>query len=103
MSSFQFLYFPFCCMALAESFEEDDAAGDGNIQRFHWTSRWQRHYKIAAFAGEFVQSAAFAAKHNSRRRSVIHFGVAFVGALVQTDEPIAGFLRSEERRVGKEG
>src|SRR5580692_5520135 len=36
---------------LPESLEEDDARGDGNVERFHRTGGRQGNDKVAAFAG----------------------------------------------------
>jgi hypothetical protein len=38
-------------ISLAEGFEEDDAGGYRDIQRFHGAGGGQRNHKVTAFAG----------------------------------------------------
>src|ERR1700746_2705215 len=76
-------------VALAEGLEEDHAGGHGNVERFDGPDGGKRHDEVAAFARQFVEALAFAAKHDSYRRSVVHLGIGLVRAFVQPHQPVA--------------
>jgi hypothetical protein len=80
-------------VALAKSFEEDDAGGDRDVERFHGAGGGEGDDEIAALAGQIVQAFTFTAKNDAHGRSVIGFCVALVGVLVEADEPVARFLQ----------
>src|SRR5260370_660076 len=80
-------------MEWAEGFEKAHTCRDGDVERFHGTGGGQRDDKVAAFARQVVETFAFAAKHDAYRRRVVSFGVTFVGAFIEADEPIACFFQ----------
>ena len=80
-------------MALAQGFEEDDAGSDGDVERFDGAGGGQRDDEVAAFARQVVEAFAFAAEDDADRGRVVGFGVAFIGAFIESDEPVACFLQ----------
>jgi hypothetical protein len=89
---------PLFCVALAEDFEEDDASGDGDVERFYRTGSGQRNDKVAAFARQVVEALAFAAEDYTHWGCIVGLGVAFVGAFTVACFEFSTKMKNRPRR-----
>ncbi len=78
--------------AVAKSFEQDDAGGDGNVEGANGAGGGNGNEEVAALADEIVQPRTFASHDDADAAFVIHFGVAFFRAFVEANQPKASFL-----------
>ena len=77
---------------MAQGFEEDHAGGDGDVEGTNRASGGNGNEEVATLANKFVEARTFASHDDGDAALVIHIGVTFLGALVETNQPKTSFL-----------